>query len=135
MTATPAASGGEQANKGCSCQGFAQAFCVTTFLLVVGLCIFDLTLVESYFNTFIAWVRAHPFQAIGAINALYSSCLVLTMPITLNHIMLGFTYSQVFHSQVKGFFFTIPVTMFAVLTGSFISFSLSRYLFKEMVTQ
>jgi uncharacterized membrane protein YdjX (TVP38/TMEM64 family) len=47
--------------------------------------------------------------------------------------MLGFTYSQVFHSKLSGFMFTIPVSMCGVLTGSLISFTLSRYLFKDMV--
>lgn len=110
-------------------------FCFTTFLVVLGLCIFDLKLVESVFNKFILWVRTHPFLAIGAINVLYATTLVMTLPITLNHIMLGFTYSQVFHSKMKGFLFTIPVSMSGILTGSLISFSLSRYLFKELVTQ
>lgn len=90
---------------------------------------------ESYFNKFILWVRAHPYQAIGAINLLYTVTLVMTLPITLNHIMLGFTYSQVFHSKMRGFMFTIPVSMTGVLMGSLISFSLSRYLFRQMVTQ
>ena len=117
-----------------TCQCIAQVFCFTTFLIVIGLCIFDLKLVEQYFNKFILWVRAHPFLAIGAIDVLYSLTLVMTLPITLNHIMLGFTYSQVFQSKVKGFFFTIPISMSGVLLGSLISFSLSRYLFKQMVT-
>ena len=73
-------------------------------------------------------------MAIGAIDVLYSITLVMTLPITLNHIMLGFTYSQVFHSKLKGFAFTIPISMSGVLCGSLISFSLSRYLFKSMVT-
>ena len=73
-------------------------------------------------------------MAIGAIDILYSICLVMTMPITLNHIMLGFTYSQVFKSKIKGFLFTIPISMSGVLIGSLLSFSLSRYLFKQMVT-
>jgi uncharacterized membrane protein YdjX (TVP38/TMEM64 family) len=101
----------------------------------LGFCIFDLKLVESIFNKFILWVRAHPFQAVGAINVLYATTLVMTLPITLNHIMLGFTYSQVFHSKMKGFLFTIPVSMCGILTGSLISFTLSRYLFKQLVTQ
>lgn len=90
---------------------------------------------KEIFNKFILWVRTHPFQAIGAINLLYTMTLVMTLPISLNHIMLGFTYSQVFHSKTRGFFFTIPVSMSGVLTGSLISFALSRYLFKQMVTR
>lgn len=121
-------------NGSSTCQCIAQVFCFSTFVLVVGLCIFDLKLVQMYFNKFIIWVREHPFLAIGAIDILYSICLVMTMPITLNHIMLGFTYSQVFKSKIKGFLFTIPISMSGVLVGSLLSFSLSRYLFKQMVT-
>lgn len=74
-------------------------------------------------------------MAIGAIDVLYTITLMMTLPITLNHIMLGFTYAQVFESKTKGFLFTIPISMSGVLTGSLISFSLSRYLFRSMVTQ
>ena len=108
-------------------------FCFVTFIVVIGLCIFDLRLVESYFNKFIHWVREHPYQAIGAINVLYTLTLMMTLPVTLNHIMLGFTYSQVFKSKLHGFLFTIPVSMSGILTGSLISFSLSRYLFRKMI--
>jgi uncharacterized membrane protein YdjX (TVP38/TMEM64 family) len=59
--------------------------------------------------------------------------LALTIPITLNHILFGYTYSLVFASQLKGFFFSVPVSMTGVLTGSMLSFWLSRYLFQDIV--
>ena len=101
--------------------------------IIILFCAFDFSEVKILFHSFIDWVRQNPYKAIFAIHILYMGCLVLTLPITFNHIMLGFTYSQVFKSQVYGMLFTLPVVMSAVMFGSVISFLLSRYLFQNIV--
>ena len=103
--------------------------------VIILFCVLDFKQVSEMFREFIEWVRLHPFKAIGAINFLYAVCLVFTLPITFNHIMLGFTYSQVFHSKIEGLIFTIPVVMSGVLLGSVLSFLLSRFFFKDLVRQ
>lgn len=114
-------------------QYLPQVICISIFAIVVCICIFDFSLVKETFHKFIAWVQQNPFLAILAIICLYSFCLVLTLPITLNHIMLGFTYSQVFQSQLKGFFFAVPIILASISVGSLLSFLLSRYLFRDVI--
>lgn len=106
---------------------------MTVFLVAIIICIFDFKLISEWLHLFISWVQTHPYSAILAIVCLYSTQLALTIPITLNHILFGYTYSLVFASQLKGFFFTVPVSMTGVLTGSMMSFWLSRYLFQDIV--
>ena len=109
--------------------------CLAIFFGVIVFCIFDFKLVQSYFDLMIQWIRINPYQAVSAIVLLYWVSSIFTLPTTFTHIMLGFTYSQVFQSQVKGFFFTVPVVLIGCLVGSVSAFLLSRYLFKDFVKQ
>jgi hypothetical protein len=67
--------------------------CISIFLIVMAVCIFDFKLIQMQFDRMIAWIRLNPYPAVGAILALYALSAVFTMPTTFTHIMLGFTYS------------------------------------------
>mmetsp|Transcript_8516 Transcript_8516/g.14350 ORF Transcript_8516/g.14350 Transcript_8516/m.14350 type:complete len:220 (+) Transcript_8516:223-882(+) len=110
-----------------------QILCILVFVVVVCICIFDFKTVQLYFNLMIQWIRINPYQAIIAIILLYIASAIFTLPTTFTHIMLGFTYSQVFQSQVKGFIFTVPIVLVGCLLGAALAFLLSRHLFKNFV--
>lgn len=95
--------------------------------------IFDFKQVTFYFNKFIEWVRIHPFQAVGVITLVYIFSVVFTIPQSATHVVLAFTYCQVFQSEIKGFFFTVPVILLGCTIGACCAFLLSRYLFKEQI--
>ena len=57
------------------------------------------------------------------------------MPIVQAHVMLGFTYSQVFKSYMHGYLFMVPVVYIGVMIGSMGALMLSRYLFRDFVSK
>lgn len=59
--------------------------------------------------------------------------MVLTIPISYSVIMLGYTYAQVFDSKLEGFLFSVPIVYSGCLTGAFLAFVISRYLFKDFI--
>ena len=105
------------------------------FTVVTAFCILDWRDVTRWFGHFIAWVRLNPYSAIVAIILLYTVSITFTLPTTCTHIMLGFTYSQVFQSQIKGFLFTVPIVEAGCLCGALSAFLLSRYLFKSFIKE
>jgi uncharacterized membrane protein YdjX (TVP38/TMEM64 family) len=101
--------------------------------VVVGICVFDFKLVQHEFDLMIQWIRVKPFEAVSVVMLVYFGSVVFTLPTTFTHIMLGFTYSQVFQSQLKGFCFALPVIFVGCTLGAIAAFLLSRYLFKDFV--
>lgn len=97
------------------------------------ICLFDYKLVINMFNTFIAWVKNHPYQSIGYSIYLLCFSVVFTLPISYTIIMLGYTYSQVFQSKLYGFLFSVPIVFVGSYLGALIAFVLSRYLFKDFI--
>lgn len=55
------------------------------------------------------------------------------MPIIQTDALLGYTYSQVFNSYIKGYLFVLPIIFVGCMGGSFAALMLSRYLFRDMV--
>ena len=98
-------------------------------------CIVDFKEVMKQFEKFTDWVRINPYESIFAIILLYIFSILFTLPTTATHIMLGYTYSQVFHSSYTAFVFVVPIIMMACLMGALLAFLMSRYLFRDAVKQ
>lgn len=73
-----------------------QIACLSLFAIIILVCIFDFKEMTRYFNLFILWVRDHPYQAVGAIILIYTLSIIFTIPQTATHIVIAFTYCQVF---------------------------------------
>jgi uncharacterized membrane protein YdjX (TVP38/TMEM64 family) len=63
----------------------------------------------------------------------YPICVIFLIPISQFHIILGFTYSQVFEDATKGFFFTVPITFVGTYLGANASFLVARYILRDFV--
>lgn len=108
------------------------------FTLIVGitvLCIFDFKLVLKLFNTFIDWVKLHPYQSIGYSIYVLAFSVIFTIPISYTIMMLGYTYTQVFQSKLYGFLFSVPIVFTGTVLGGLGAFMLSRYLFKDFIKE
>lgn len=103
------------------------------FVVVIVFCIIDFHRVRQLFDAFTAWVRVNPVPAIGASIAIYTFCIAFMLPITAFHIMLSYTYSQVFSSAYIGFAIVVPIIFVSVLTGALTAFLASRYMFKSFI--
>jgi hypothetical protein len=87
------------------------------------------------FEEFIKWVRLYPYQSIGYSILILVFSVMWTIPISYTIIMLGYTYTQVFDSKMQGFMFSVPIVYAGVLSGAFLSFITSRYLFGNFIQQ
>ena len=87
------------------------------------------------FNDFIQWVKLHPYQSIGYTIYILTFSVVFTLPISYTIVMLSYTYSQVFSSKFYGFVFTVPIVYTGCLSGAFVTFVISRYLFKDLIKE
>lgn len=112
-----------------------QMLCLTVFALIVLTCLFNIQKVKIIYHTFIEWIRLNPYLAVGAIILFYIISVCLNMPIVQTHVMLGYTYSQVFSSYLKGYMFILPVVFVGCMLGSLAAMLLSRYLFRDMVKE
>ena len=102
------------------------------FVVLLGVgafCILDFPQVMKLFNSFIAWIKVNPYQSIGYSVLILVFSVMWTIPISYTIIMLGYTYSQVFDSKLTGFLFSVPIVYVGCLTGAFLTFITSRYLF------
>ena len=86
-------------------------------------------MVKEMFDFFIIWVRHNPGPAVGASVAIYTFCIVFMLPITAFHIMLAYTYSQVFNSAFEGYAFVVPLIFMCIIIGAITAFLISRYMF------
>ena len=84
---------------------------------------------------FVEWVADYPYIAIIVVVIMYSVEVVLNMPVVINHFIFTYTYCKVFKSQVKAFFFVIPVIMIGMQTGALAAFLIARYVCKDFVTR
>ena len=73
-----------------------QIICISLFIVVLAVCIFDFKQVQVQFNKIIDWIHLHPYEAVLVIIFIYTISIVFTFPTTGTHIILGFTYAQVF---------------------------------------
>ena len=112
-----------------------QIIFFVVLLAVAALCIFDFPQVMKMFNDFIAWIKVNPYQSIGYSVLILVFSVMWTIPISYTIIMLGYTYSQVFDSKITGFLFSVPIVYVGCLTGAFLSFMTSRYLFGGFIQQ
>ena len=58
--------------------------------------IVDYKQVIFIYMKFVEWIKENPFFAIFIINIVYIVSIILMAPITYLHVMIGYTYSQVF---------------------------------------
>ena len=63
---------------------------------------------------------------------IYVSVLV-EIPIMYWVIMMGYTYSQVFNSQLNGFIITVPIVFTGCMAATITAFLVSRYLLRDYV--
>lgn len=75
------------------------------FLAIVAisvLCVVYYDAMLEVLNLVVVWIKANPFIATAAILVFYSIAVPLMLPVVLIQILLGFTYSAVLESQLKG---------------------------------
>lgn len=84
---------------------------------------------------FIKWVRHHPNIALLVVILFYTVSVSLVLPIAMTHLMVGFTYAQVFESKWKGFLVATCVAICGVNLGAICAFLVSRYLFRQLISK
>ena len=111
-----------------------QLFCIFGIIVIIISGLLHKEQVKIILQQFIEWIKENPNLAIFIIIMFYTVVIPLYFPIAYANLTLGYTYSQVFKSQWKGFFFIVPIISIGVFSGSMLTFLLSRYLFRECVT-
>ena len=119
----------------CSSKFVPQYIFFTIVLAIAVLCLMDAKLVIKLFQDFIAWVKLHPYQSIGYSIYLICFSVIFSLPISYTIVMLSYTYASVFNSKIYGFLFSVPTVFIGCISGSIISFLLSRYLLKDFIRE
>ena len=110
-----------------------KVLCTALFIGAVVFFILDWDEIVALFGASVAWIEANPFLAIIFIILFYGVTISLGMPVSQTHMLVGFSYSTVFESQLKGFWLGLPVCWTGCLLGALGAFLLSRYMFKDFV--
>ena len=110
-----------------------QALCISIFVVVVLFCAFDFKAAEKLYYSFIKWIHYNPYTAISAIILFYIVSICFVIPIAGTHVAIGFTYSQVFKSQWKGYILAVPIAYIGCMLGALCALLMSRYLFKNFI--
>jgi uncharacterized membrane protein YdjX (TVP38/TMEM64 family) len=87
------------------------------------------------FQSFVDWIREDPYEAIIGIVFMYICVGVFMLPISQFHILIGFTYAQVFKSSWIGWQLAAPVAMLGSLAGASAAFFMSRYVLRDFVKE
>lgn len=104
-----------------------------TVTSIVSFILFDFSAAEKLYMVFINWVRESPFLAFFAIVAFYTLSISFMLPIVQTHLLVGYSYAQVFNSQWIGFAVAWVVSMIGILSGALSGFLISRYLFRSSI--
>lgn len=104
-----------------------QIFCLGFLVIIFLALIVDYKQVIFIYLKFVDWIKENPFTAITVITLLYTVSIVLMAPITYLHIMIGFTYSQVFSSSLDGWMIAAPTASLGCMLGGGLGFLVSKY--------
>ena len=102
---------------------------------IIVICVFDFKLLMKTFDMFTDWVKQNPAMSIKYSFLVIFLSIVFTVPISYSVIMLGYTYSQVYDSQWQGFLTVVPIIYSASILGGFVSFLISRYVFRDFIKE
>lgn len=112
-----------------------QIACICLILAVLAMLLLNFQAAEQLFLQFIHWVRNNPYIAVFACIVVYTVSICFLIPIAATHVIIGFTYSQVFQSQWRGLLFATAVVQVSCMIAAFTAFLLSRYLFRDFILQ
>lgn len=108
------------------------AFSIVFFTIIVFV-ILDFKYVKYAFYKLTDWIKDNPEKAIFVVIVIYALLIVFMGPIAHMHLIVGYTYSEVFKSTTYGFFVGMPIAFSGAMFGAALSFILSRYLMKDYV--
>ena len=103
------------------------------FGTVIVFVILDFKYVKYAFYKLTDWIKENPEKAIFVVLMIYAILIVFMGPIAHMHLIVGYTYSEVFKSTSYGFFVGMPIAFSGSMFGAGISFILSRYFIKDYV--
>ena len=103
------------------------------FVTVIVFVILDFKYVKYAFYKLTDWIKENPEKAIFVVLMIYALLIVFMGPIAHMHLIVGYTYSEVFKSTSYGFFVGMPIAFSGSMFGAGISFILSRYFIKDYV--
>lgn len=96
--------------------------------------IVDFKHAQAMYMEFIHWVRESPYLAFFAIVLFYMVSIGLMFPIVTTHLLVGFSYAQVFDNKWKGTAVAWVVSFAGTFLGALCGFLISRYLFMQTIT-
>ena len=103
------------------------------FLTIITFVVLDFKYVKYAFYKLTDWISENPEKAIFVVVMIYALLIVFMGPIAHMHLIVGYTYSEVFKSTIYGFFVGMPIAFLGSMFGAALSFILSRYFIKDYV--
>ena len=103
------------------------------FLTIIAFVILDFKYVKYAFYKLTDWIKENPEKAIFVVIIIYALLIVFMGPIAHMHLIVGYTYSEVFKSTTYGFLVGMPIAFSGSMIGAALSFILSRYFIKDYV--
>jgi len=104
-------------------------------LIIFVALIVDYKQVIYIYLKFVEWIKENPYSAITVTIIVYTVSIIILAPVTYIHVMLGFTYSQVFASPLKGWLLATPTASLGIMIGGSLSFFISKYVLQEFVKE
>ena len=78
------------------CKSVLQVLSILVMFTVLALLLTNFRKAERLFLVFINWVKFNPYVAVFACIIVYTLSICFLIPIAATHVIIGFTYSQVF---------------------------------------